>query len=64
MLMKQTRTLHPPAGGTVLIAVLGSQELHALGYQLLIPALSSAAILYGVALTNNAFGVKYPLPGK
>ena len=33
MLMHSTRSLHPPAGGTTLIAVLGSEQLHALGFQ-------------------------------
>ena len=60
MLMKLTKTVHPPAGGTCLIAVLGSAQLHDLGYQLLIPTASGAAILYCVALANNLAGVKYP----
>ena len=60
VLMKLTRTLHPPAGGTVLIAVLGSAEMHALGFQLIVPTILDAAILFGVALGNNAFGIRYP----
>ena len=60
LLMRLTRTLHPPAGGTVLIAVLGSDALHALGCWLLVPTLLDASILYAVALGNNAFGIKYP----
>ena len=60
VLMHLTRSLHPPAGGTVLIAVLGSPELHALGYSLLVPTMLDATVLFGVALANNAFGIRYP----
>ena len=60
MLMMATHTVHPPAGGTVLIAVLGSPELHALGYQLLVPTALDASILFGVALSHNALGRTYP----
>ena len=60
VLMHLTRSLHPPAGGTVLIAVLGSPELHALGYSLLVPTMLDASLLFGVALANNAFGIRYP----
>ena len=59
VLMHLTRSLHPPAGGTVLIAVLGSPELHALGYSLLVPTMLDATVLFGVALANNAFGIRY-----
>ena len=62
VLMKLTRTLHPPAGGTTLIAVLGSPQLHALGYQLLVPTALDAAILFGVAVAGNrALGIRYPV---
>ena len=53
MLMQLTRTLHPPAGGTTLIAVLGSAQLHALGFQLLVPTAIGSSILITVALGNN-----------
>ena len=59
--MKLTGTVHPPAGGTVLISVLGSPQLHALGYMLMVPTCIDAAILFGVALINNAFGIPYPI---
>ena len=58
--MHATRTLHPPAGGTTLIAVLGSDRLHDLGFQLLLPTGSSAAILILVALSNNLVRRRYP----
>ena len=53
MLMQCTRTLHPPAGGTALIAVMGSESLHALGFQLLVPTTLGASTLVLVALANN-----------
>jgi CBS-domain-containing membrane protein len=61
MLMQLTRTLHPPAGGTTLIAVLGSDSLHSLGIQLLVPTGIGASALVLVALGNNlAQGRRYP----
>jgi CBS-domain-containing membrane protein len=58
--MQATRTLHPPAGGTTLIAVLGSERLHELSFGLLLPTGSSAAILVLIALGNNFVGRRYP----
>ena len=37
--MQLTGTVHPPAGGTVLIAVLGSPKLHDMQFLLLVPTL-------------------------
>lgn len=52
--MHATRTLHPPGGATALIAVIGSQQIHALGfYYALIPVGVSAFIMLVVALTVN-----------
>lgn len=55
-LMHATRTLHPPGGATALIAVIGSEQLHAMGWlYVLAPAGLGAAILLVVALlVNNA----------
>jgi CBS-domain-containing membrane protein len=55
-LMHLTRTLHPPGGATALIAVIGSEQLHALGWlYVLAPAGLGALILLGVGLlVNNA----------
>jgi len=53
MLMQVTRSLHPPAGGTALIAVLGSPQLHALEFQLLLPTALGASTLVLIALGNN-----------
>ena len=62
MAMQLTGTVHPPAGGTVLIAVLGSQRLHAMGFGLLLPTLIGAVLLVAVAMLNNVVPgrKKYP----
>jgi len=52
--MHLTATLHPPGGATALIAVIGSQKIHSLGYgYAFIPALSGALVLLAVALLVN-----------
>lgn len=52
--MHATKTLHPPGGATALIAVIGSQEIHNLGYlYAIIPAGLGAAIMLLVALLIN-----------
>ncbi len=52
--MHLTATLHPPGGATALIAVIGSGDIHALGYAYaLMPALSGALILLVAALLVN-----------
>lgn len=53
-LMHATRTLHPPGGATALIAVIGSPEIHQLGFMyVLIPATVGPLILLLVALLVN-----------
>jgi CBS-domain-containing membrane protein len=53
-LMHLTRTLHPPGGATALIAVIGGDSIHRLGYlYALIPAGAGAAIMLVVALVVN-----------
>ncbi len=53
-LMHLSRTLHPPGGATALIAVAGSEELHALGYlYVLMPVGLGAVVLLAVALLVN-----------
>jgi CBS-domain-containing membrane protein len=53
-LMHLTRTLHPPGGATALIAVIGSDHIHAAGlWYVLIPAGLGPAILLAVALVVN-----------
>ncbi|MGA7420700.1 MAG: HPP family protein [Acidimicrobiales bacterium] len=52
--MQLTRTLHPPAGATALIAVLGPAQVHRLGYDyVLTPILIGILILIVVALVVN-----------
>lgn len=53
-LMHATRTLHPPGGATALIAVIGSEEVHEMGFLfVLIPATLGPLILLAVALLVN-----------
>jgi CBS-domain-containing membrane protein len=52
--MHATRTLHPPGGATALIAVIGSPEIHRLGFlYVLLPATICPLILFAVALLVN-----------
>lgn len=52
--MHFTKTLHPPGGATALIAVIGSDRIHALGYSYaIVPAGLGAAIMLIVALLVN-----------
>ena len=62
VLMLSTRLVHPPAGGTALIAALGSKELQDMGFSFLIPTSIGASMLVVVGvLYNNLFkGRSYP----
>lgn len=52
--MHLTRTLHPPGGATALIAVIGGERIHALGFTYaLMPAGLGAVILLVVGLLVN-----------
>jgi CBS-domain-containing membrane protein len=52
--MLATKTLHPPGGATALIAVVGGEKVHALGFLYAVtPAAAGAAILLIVALLFN-----------
>ena len=62
-LMHATGTLHPPGGATALIAVTGGAKIYALGFlYAVVPALSGALVMLGVALAVNnlAPGRRYP----
>jgi len=62
-LMHLTRTLHPPGGATALIAVIGSDQVRALGYlYVLAPAGLGAMILLVVGLLANNLSAsrRYP----
>lgn len=52
--MHATRTLHPPGGATALVAVIGSQQIHAMGYWfVLFPGILAPLILLLIALIFN-----------
>jgi CBS-domain-containing membrane protein len=52
--MHATKTLHPPGGATALIAVIGSEKVHALGYlYAVVPAGLGAVVMLLVALIVN-----------
>ncbi|MBF0164042.1 MAG: HPP family protein [Magnetococcales bacterium] len=62
--MHLTRSLHPPGGATALIAVIGSEQIRALGFwYALQPVLVGAILMLGVALLVNNFAPsrRYPL---
>lgn len=54
LVMQLTLTLHPPGGATALIAVIGSEKIHDIGYFYMIaPVLSGSIILLISALIVN-----------
>ena len=58
-----TKTLHPPGGATALIAVIGGEKIHNLGFlYVLVPAGAGAVVLLIVALIVNNLSKnrKYP----
>lgn len=61
--MHATKTLHPPGGATALIAVIGSDKVHHLGYAYVaMPVALGALIMLLVALVVNNIPVsrRYP----
>lgn len=62
-LMHVTRTLHPPGGATALIAVIGGESVHSLGYfYVVMPVALGAAVMLMVAIVVNNIPAarKYP----
>jgi CBS-domain-containing membrane protein len=62
-LMHATKTLHPPGGATALIAVVGSDQIHQLGYlYVLVPATLGPLVLLvvGLLVNNLAPSRRYP----
>ncbi len=53
--MHFTRTLHPPGGATALIAIIGGDRIHSLGYAYVLSPvfLGSIAMLFVALLVNN-----------
>jgi CBS domain-containing membrane protein len=56
--MHFTRTLHPPGGATALIAIIGGDKIHSLGYTyVLLPVFLGSILMLLVALfVNNMSG--------
>ena len=52
-LMMLTRTVHPPGGATALIAVIGPEAVHGMGWAYVFPVLVGALALMLVALISN-----------
>ena len=54
VVMHFTKTLHPPGGATALIAVIGSSEVHSIGYLFVFsPIATGALVLLLIALVVN-----------
>lgn len=54
LVMQFTLTLHPPGGATALIAVIGSNQIHELGFlYVLVPVTSGAFLLLIIAIIVN-----------
>lgn len=63
LIMHYARCLHPPGGATALIAVVGGDDIHAMGYGFVVePVMLNAVCLLLVALLfNNLIGSRrYP----
>ncbi len=61
--MQITKTLHPPGGATALIANIGSNKIHSLGYlYVLSPVFTGAVILLVIAIffNNRTSNRQYP----
>lgn len=55
-LMMLTRTIHPPGGATALIAIIGTDQVHGLGWGYVFPVMIGASVLLLVAvLTQNIY---------
>lgn len=54
VIMYYSNTLHPPGGATALAAVVGSEQMHSLGYMFAFsPVLLDSLILFVIALVIN-----------
>lgn len=61
--MHATKTLHPPGGATALIAVIGSEKIHDLGFlYVLLPVGIGALVMLIVALLINNISAKRHYP--
>ncbi|RXJ96326.1 HPP family protein [Malaciobacter molluscorum] len=65
LVMQLTLTLHPPGGATALIAVIGSNHIHELGFiYILYPVSTGAFILLFIALLVNNVSKHRHYPNK
>jgi CBS domain-containing membrane protein len=65
--MHYLRCLHPPGGATALVAVLGGEAVHALGFEYVLrPIGLNAAVILGVGLWFGALSRprRYPISSK
>ncbi len=54
--MHVLRCIHPPGGATALVAVVGSAQIHALGFEyVIIPVLLNTVIIFSTAFVFNSF---------
>lgn len=52
--MHATKTLHPPGGATALIAVIGGEKIHSLGYlYVFMPVAAGTVIMLAIAVLFN-----------
>jgi CBS domain-containing membrane protein len=62
MLMQLSRTLHPPGGATALIAVIGPQSVHDLGWAYLVPVMTGITLMFLTALIVHNINQKGSYP--
>ena len=54
--MHVLRCIHPPGGATALVAVVGTAQIHSLGFEYLVtPVLLNTLIIFSVAFVFNSF---------
>lgn len=63
-LMMATRTIHPPGGATALIAVVGPDAVHGLGWAYVFPVLVGSLLLLLVAIVSNNLFVRGSYPDR
>lgn len=65
LVMQATKTVHPPGGASALIAVVGGEPVHQLGYSYAFnPCLLGACILLLVGIVVNRLAPNRPYPRK
>lgn len=65
LVMQATKTVHPPGGASALIAVVGGDPIHQLGYGYAFnPCLLGACIMLAVGVVVNRLAPNRPYPRK